>query len=56
MLKIDEVDEHLRFNAFVLSGYRSRLKHNQCLLSIFQLHNETGIALSLTIQVTLALV
>jgi hypothetical protein len=41
--KINEVDDYLRFNAFVLSGYRSRLRPNQCVMSIFQLHNETGL-------------
>ena len=43
LLKIEDVrDDHLKFNVFILSGYRWRLKPWPCFWSIFQLHNETG--------------
>lgn len=39
--KITEVANYLRFNPFILEGYRSNLNFKQCLLSLFYLHNES---------------
>ncbi|EKX48512.1 hypothetical protein GUITHDRAFT_105658 [Guillardia theta CCMP2712] len=37
-----EVDPHLAFNKYILHGYRHKLTPMQCILSVFQIHNETG--------------
>ena len=39
--RITEVADHLRFNPFILEGYRSNLNFKQSLLSLFYLHNES---------------
>lgn len=39
--KITDVPEHLKFNPFILEGYRSNLSFKQSLLSFFYIHNES---------------
>lgn len=39
--KITDVPEHLRFNKFILNGYRSTLNFKESLLSLFYIHNES---------------
>ena len=41
LLTISEVEEYLRSNPYILSGYRSSINGFSCLKSIFFLHNET---------------
>jgi adiponectin receptor len=40
--KITEVDEHLKWNPYIWSGYRENYTFGQCLYSFFTIHNETG--------------
>jgi hypothetical protein len=40
--KITEVDEHLKWNPHIWSGYRQNYTFAQCLCSFFTIHNETG--------------
>jgi len=39
--KFNDIPEHLKFNPFILEGYRSNLNFKQSLLSFFYLHNES---------------
>lgn len=40
--KITEVDEHLKWNPHIRTGYRQGYTLGQCLRSLFSIHNETG--------------
>jgi adiponectin receptor len=40
--KITEVDEHLKWNPYIWTGYRENYTFMQCLVSFFTIHNETG--------------
>jgi adiponectin receptor len=41
-LKITDVDEHLKWNPYIHTGYRQNYTFGQCLRSLFSIHNETG--------------
>jgi adiponectin receptor len=39
--KITEIDEHLKWNPYIWSGYRENYTFGQCLYSFFTIHNES---------------
>jgi hypothetical protein len=43
--KITEIDEHLKWNPYIWSGYRENYTFGQCLYSFFTIHNESGLYL-----------
>lgn len=42
LLRFHELPSVLRFNQYILSGYRAGYDYRTAVLSLFQLHNETG--------------
>ena len=50
LFRREEVPIWLRFNPYILSGYRSGLTVQQCLSSVFAIHNETGTTICYDLQ------